>query len=182
MAAGVDLVLGGVIVVGGVHVANKSDVVRVPRDVRQPVADARAALAVLFIPDLQRVNDGVTVAHLLDHRTRALLKHGVLEGIGNRRLIKSLAGVDVQRGLGVEGLEMAVAAGEENPYDRLRPRAMMRAVGVGVVIECAECERAETQGTAEEIAAVRNQWMRCRHCQLDARDGRFFKSSWATME
>ena len=97
--------------------------------VRPPVGDLDAELAVFLEADLQREDLGVgpraadDVARVLDEQRR-------LERVREGRLGEGLAGVLVERRLRVEGLQVADAAGEEDPDDRLGLRREVRlAVG-----------------------------------------------------
>src|SRR5262249_44112546 len=99
---------------------------------RPPVADCDAALSVLLPADLHRVNDRVLVAHVDvggDNGARALIVQRRLERIGEGRLVKGEAGIFVERWLGVERLQMTIAAREEYPDDRLRLRGAVRPAG-----------------------------------------------------
>ena len=77
----VHLELGGVVVVGGVHRPHEGDVVDARRQVRPPVADLDARLAVLLEPDLERedLRVGPVVAH---DGPRPLLEQGRLQRVG----------------------------------------------------------------------------------------------------
>src|SRR5207302_10778767 len=90
-------------------------------------------LAVLLEADLERVAGRVLVADVDgvgDDGARALVMQGRLERVGQAGLVEGLAGELVEGRLGVERLEVAVAAGEEDPDDRLRAWPVMRlAVG-----------------------------------------------------
>ena len=92
--AGVELRLGAVVVVGRVHRADDGDVVDALADVRQPVADLDAALAVLLEADLQRVElvPLLAVGVVDDDDAGQLELLGVLRVL-ERRLGDRLAGV-----------------------------------------------------------------------------------------
>ena len=121
MAPSVDLILSPVIVVGRPHVADPGDVVGALRQVRPPVRDLDPALAVLLPTDLQRVDDGIDIAHVDrvgGHGTEARLVFGRADRVLERRFVERLSGVLIERGLGVERLHVAVTAAEKNPDDR----------------------------------------------------------------
>ncbi len=111
----VHLELGAVVVVGGVHRAHQGNVVDAAGEVRQPVANLGAALAVPAKADLQRVDAREQVAIHADDRARPREEQPRLLRVGTRRLRVSHAGVAVEGGLRIEGFEMPVAAGEKDP-------------------------------------------------------------------
>ena len=129
--AGVELRLRAVVVVGGVHRADHGDVVDAAADVRQPVADLDAALAVFLEADLERIELVPLLAvGIVDDRDPGQLELlGVLHVL-ERRLADGLAGVLGEHRLGVEGLQVADAAVHEQPDDALGLRREVRlAVG-----------------------------------------------------
>ena len=122
--AGVELVLGGVVVVGGPDRAHHGDVVDAGADVRPPVADLDAAAAALAIADLEREDRGHQLAvgekfaHILVARTG---QHVLV-----RCAADGLAAIFVQSRLGIEALDVAGAAKHKQPDHALGPGREMR--------------------------------------------------------
>ena len=118
VAAGVELDLGAVIVVGGPHGADEGDVVGAGSDVREPVADFDAALAVAAEADLERVDGGalLTVGVVDDDDADILEFLGGLDvlvrGFGD-----GFAGVLGEGGFGIEAFHVAETAAHEEPDD-----------------------------------------------------------------
>ena len=132
VAAGVDLVLGGVVVVGRPHVAYETELVDHARQLRPPVADLDAAAAAGGEADLHRIDDRIDVADidlLGRHRSKALPMERRVDRIVKRRLVVGLAGVVVERGLRIERLDVAVAPRQKHPDHRLGPRGGRRRQG-----------------------------------------------------
>jgi hypothetical protein len=114
VAAGVELRLGAVVVVGGVHRADDRQVIDALAQAGEPVADLGAALAVLLEADLQRVEAVTLLAvGVVDNDDAGQFQlFGVL-CVLEWRLGDGLAGVLVECGLGVEGFQVADAAVHE---------------------------------------------------------------------
>jgi hypothetical protein len=133
--AGVELELGRVVVVGGPHRAHHRQAVHAAGQVRPPVADLDAALALLPEADLQRIQ----LAQQRPRRAGEVADVLAIIGRFDNRLAKGrgidgLAGVPVEGRLGIEGLDVADAALHEQPHDALRPRdevRLSRAVSAG---------------------------------------------------
>ncbi len=123
--AGVDLVLGRVVVVGRPQVADEDEVIDTAGEVRPPIGDRDSRAAMAPPADLHGVDDRVDIADvdlLGRHRAEAGAVQRRVERVGQRRAVERQAGVAIQRGLGVERLDVAVSAREEDPDDRLGPR------------------------------------------------------------
>ena len=76
MSTGVDLVLSCVVVVGRPHVSNKANVIDAARQVRPPVRNLNAALALFGESDLQRVDLREHRRELIPKGSRNLLVAG----------------------------------------------------------------------------------------------------------
>ena len=125
----VNLVLGGMIVVGRPHVPNEADVVDLLGQVWPPVGDGNPTLTVMGEPHLHGKDLGVHVTNVDLFSRRAAKPLPVQRGVhrvGKRCLGKRLARVLVQHRLGVKCLHLAVATGEKDPDDGLGPGRKMR--------------------------------------------------------
>ena len=164
VASGLPGELGAVVVVDGPERAHHRQVVRASADVLEPIADHEAGLAVGLVAGLQRHDDlAVAVGRVRADDVFALGR----EHAGVRRLGDRFAGVPGELRLHVEAFDVAHAAAEEDPDDRLRPRREMRrtggrlprrrcGIGPGTVAEQHRTERepGETHaGVGEERAA-----------------------------
>ena len=133
MPAGVPGELRAVVVVDGPQRADDGEVVGARADVLPPVADLQAALAVLLVAGvaapmstLRLPCDGLTPTTSLSFSGSRTSLYGVSS--------IDLAGVLVQLRLDVEALDVADAAAEEDPDDRLglgrEVRPAVRAAGI----------------------------------------------------
>ena len=125
--AGVELVLGGVVVVRDPDRAHDGQVINAAADARPPVADLNAALAALAVADLQGVNprhEGARPAGEVADVLAVIRRFE--DGLGVGRFVDGLAGVLVEGGFGVEALQVAGAAEHEQPDDRLGLRREVR--------------------------------------------------------
>ncbi len=132
VAAGEEFHLRAVIVVGGEHRPNHGDVVDAASQVGPPVADRSPALSAFSEPDLRRIDPGL----LLVDDVIGDLFPDILEErrVEDRRLVGGLADhlarMAVERGFGVEALQVADASSHHQPDDAPGPGRVMRtAVG-----------------------------------------------------
>ena len=172
--AGVDLVLGSVVVVGRPHVPYETEVVDDTGERGPPIGDLDAAAPPRREAHLEWIDDRIDVADvdlLGRHRAESLPMGGRVDRIVERRLVVGLSRMGIERGLGIEGLEMAVAAGEKNPDHRLGPRPAGRHAEALLTEErldgqAAEAETEPHAGTGGEEPASRGhpiaRW-RCSH-------------------
>ena len=116
VAAAVELHLRTVVVVRRPHAADEGDLVRTGADVREPVADFDAALAIAFAADLKRVNDVALLAVRIVHNDHTHLFEllGVLHA-GKGRLADRLARILREHRLRIEALHVTDAAAHEQP-------------------------------------------------------------------
>ena len=73
MPTRVELQLGSVVVVGGPHAADETEVVRHLAEIAPPITDGEATLTVLLEPDLHRVNLGMHLMQSFDYFPQVLL-------------------------------------------------------------------------------------------------------------
>ena len=111
VSAGEEFHLGAVVIVGREHRPDHGDVVDAAAEVRPPVADRGPALAALPEADLRGIDPGLL---LVDDVVGDLLADVLEERrVEDRRLVRGLAdrlaGVAVERRLGVEALQVADA-------------------------------------------------------------------------
>jgi len=112
----VKLQLGGMVVVGGPHRADERDVVDPLPDMRPPVAQFQAALAALLETDLQGIQCWHQIARHAGEVPHVVAVEGRIEdGALVGRFVDRLAGVFIQRGLGIETLDMTRPAEHEVP-------------------------------------------------------------------
>ncbi len=133
-----------------------------------PVADLDARLAVLVKTDLERVERLADVAvgvilHELPHVARQL----VLERLGEGRLGDRLAGILIDRGLGVEALQVAGAADHEQPDDVLGSGSEVR-LPVGWLPAC----RAEIARPSNSVTMKHRAQDEAREAHPDVREER----------
>jgi hypothetical protein len=130
MPAGVELQLRSMVVVSRPHRADHGDVVDTTSNVGPPVAYLDAALSPLAMADLHRKQGAPWVVQALDELAEVLFQKRRIKDVLVGRLLVGLAGVEIQRGLGIKALKMARPTDHEQPDHVLRPgREMRPAVG-----------------------------------------------------
>src|SRR5262249_37064330 len=103
--AGVHLELSAVVVVGRVYRADEGDVIDAAGQVRQPIADFHAALAMALEADLERKDAREQIAVRADDRARALQVERRALRIGKRSFLIGPPGIAIESRLGVKGFK-----------------------------------------------------------------------------
>ena len=171
--AGVELELGAVVVVRGPERADDRDVVGTRADMPPPVADLEPALAVFLEAGVQTHQD-------LAAAVRRVARNDVfqplrVEDVLVRRRVDRLAGESIELGLGVEALDVADAAAEEDPDDRLGLGHERRGplARTGGTARSLLARQHRTQGQPGKAHARVRQERAARHARAAPRFGRY---------
>ena len=157
--AGMKLHLRTVIVIGGPHRADHRNVIDTAADVWEPITHLDAALAVLFVADLQRIQLVALLAvGIVHHHHAHLLQPITILHILKLRLVDRFAGQLIEHRLRIKTLHVAHATAHEEPNHTLRlGRKMWQAVHTTIPTAQHRAQRQTTKaqsGAAQKHSAV----------------------------
>ena len=119
--------LSAMVVIGGPHRADHRNVIDAAADVWEPITHLDAALAVLFVADLQRIKLVALLAvRVVHHHHAHFLQPVTILHILEPRLADRFAGQLVEHRLWIKTLHVTHAAAHEKPNHTLRLGRKMR--------------------------------------------------------